>query len=400
MAGKPDYYEVLGVSRNASPEEIKKAFRDLARRYHPDVNKDDPQAAERFKQINEAYQVLSDPDKRAQYDRFGQVFDGQAPGGPGPGGPGGAGWPGGFGDFGDLGDLFDVFFGGGGRRHRPDAAVPGDDLRYDVELTFEQAAFGTEIGVEVPRLEVCPRCNGSRAEPGHPPQRCSMCGGSGQFQQVSETLFGRFVQVRTCPRCGGRGVEIPVRCRECGGEGRVRTSRRIAVTVPPGVEDGMRLRVPGGGDVGLNGGPPGDLYVFVKVRPHPIFRRDGDDVICEVPISMLDAALGGEVRVPTLDGEQVITVREGTQTGDTFRIPGKGIRRRHGGRGDQIVRFRVVTPTRLTRRQKELLREALAPQDGASVGEGGQEQPSRGARAASAGRHETGPGLFGHWHKR
>lgn len=390
MAPKRDYYEVLGVARDASPEEIKKAFRELARRYHPDVNKADPNAAEKFKEISEAYQVLSDPEKRAQYDRFGHVFDGQAPGADGPGTGQAGGWPGGFGDFGGLfDDLFDQIFGGP-RKRTAQGPVAGDDLRYDLELTFEQMAFGTEPQLEVPRLEVCPRCSGSRAEPGHPPQRCSTCGGRGQVQQVSETIFGRFVQVRTCPRCGGRGMEIPVRCRECGGEGRVRRRRRITVKVPPGVEDGVRLRVPGGGDVGLDGGPPGDLYVFVTVKPHPIFTRRGYDVHCEVPISMLDAALGGEVRVPTLDGEQVVGVKEGTQAGDSRRIAGKGIRRPDGGRGDQVVTFRVVTPTHLSERQKALLREALGGPDHAA------EVKDRG-RAA---RSESGTGVFGRWHRR
>lgn len=397
MAGsKPDYYEVLGVSRSATPEEIKKAYRELARRYHPDVNKEDPNATERFKQINEAYQVLGDPAKRAQYDRFGHVFDGQAP----PGGGPGQGWPGGFGDFQDLGDLFDVFFGGGHGRRRADAPQQGDDLGAEVELSFEDAAFGKEIDLEVVRLETCSHCNGSRAEPGHPPQRCKTCGGSGQVQQVSDTLFGRFVQVRPCPRCGGRGVEIPVRCRECGGDGRVRRRRRVTVKVPPGVEDGMRLRMSGGGDVGANGGPPGDLFVAVRVRPHPTFRREGHDVHCEVPISVLDAALGGEVRVPTLDGPVQVTVREGTQTGETRRLSGKGIGRPSGGRGDQVVHFRVVTPTRLTERQKALLREALG---GAAPPEGGSsEDPSRaeGPRGRPGERrHESGAGLFGRWNK-
>ncbi|WP_324667786.1 molecular chaperone DnaJ [Geochorda subterranea] len=393
MAAKRDYYEVLGVRRDASPDEIKRAFRELARRYHPDVNKEDPDAAEKFKEIAEAYQVLSDPEKRAQYDRFGHVFDGQAaPGGDGSG-PGAAGpWPGGFGDLGDLfGDLFDLFTGGAGRGGSGHVPARGDDLRYDLELTFEQAAFGVEVPIEVPRMEVCPRCNGSRAEPGHPPQRCSVCGGAGQVQQVSETFLGRFVQVRTCPRCGGRGVEIPVRCRACGGEGRVRQRRRVSVKVPPGVEDGMRVRVVGMGDMGQDGGPPGDLYVFVTVKPHPVFRRHGFDVHCEVPVGLLEAALGGEVRVPTLDGEARVPVREGTQTGDTYRIPGKGIARPSGGRGDQIVTFRVVTPTRLSERQKTLLREALGSAEGTSDSE------SAGPRE---GHRSSRSGVFGRWHRR
>lgn len=396
MASKRDYYEVLGVSRDASQDEIKRAFRELARRYHPDVNKDDPNAAERFKEITEAYQVLGDPEKRAQYDRFGHVLDGQAPPGADGAGAGvgtGATWPGGFGDFGSLfDDLFDLLSGGAGRHRAGEAPVRGDDLRYDLELTFEQAAFGIEVPLEVERLEICPRCNGSRAEPGHPPQRCSVCGGSGQVQQVSETIFGRFVQVRTCPRCGGRGAEIPVRCRECGGDGRVRRRRRVTVKVPPGVEDGMRLRLAGAGDVGRSGGPPGDLYVYITVKPHPIFTRHGYDVHCEVPIGMLEAALGGEVRVPTLDGEVTIPIKEGTQTGDIRRIAGKGIRRPDGGRGDQVVTFRVVTPTRLSERQKALLREALGRPDHAG--------PTPEHEGPRDGYREPKAGVFGRWHRR
>ncbi|HEY8498591.1 MAG TPA: molecular chaperone DnaJ [Limnochordales bacterium] len=394
MAAKRDYYEVLGVRRDATPEEIKKAFRELARRYHPDVNKEDPDAAEKFKEISEAYQVLSDPEKRAQYDRFGHVMDGQGPAGadgsaPGPAGPGP--WPGGFGGFGDLfGDLFDIFTGGSVRTRPGAAPVRGDDLRYDLELSFEQAAFGVEVPVDLMRLEICPRCSGTRAEPGHRPQRCSMCGGTGQVQQVSDTLFGRFVQVRTCPRCGGEGVELPVRCRQCGGEGRVRQHRRVTVKVPPGVEDGDRVRVVGMGDMGANGGPPGDLFVFVTVKPHPIFTRHGYDVHCEVPVGLLEAAVGGEVRVPTLDGEVTVPVREGTQTGDTYRIHGKGIRKPSGGRGDQVVTFRVVTPTHLTERQKALLREALGQPEGSGSARHQERDGYRQSRSSA----------FGRWHRR
>ena len=368
MAAKRDYYEVLGVSRNATTDEIKRAFRELARRLHPDVNKEDPQAAEKFKEINEAYQVLSDPEKRARYDQFGHAFEPSATtdGSAGTGGFGG--WPGGFGDLGDLGEVFDFFFGGTRGRSRAGGPARGDDLRYDLELSFEQAAFGAEVTLEVPRLEICPHCGGSRAEPGHPPQRCATCGGAGQVQRVSQTPFGRFVQVSTCPRCGGQGTFIPVRCRECAGEGRLRRRRRVTVRVPPGVEDGVRLRIPGEGDVGADGGPPGDLYVFVSVRPHEIFTRDGYDVVCEVPISVLDATLGGELTVPTLDGPARLQIPEGTQTGSLFRLKGKGIPKPGHGRGDQVIRVRVVTPTRLSERQKRLLREALGhgPEEGGS----------------------------------
>ncbi|HEY8487277.1 MAG TPA: molecular chaperone DnaJ [Limnochordales bacterium] len=386
MAPKRDYYEVLGVRRDATPEEIKRAFRELARRYHPDVNKEDPQAAEKFKEISEAYQVLSDPEKRAQYDRFGFVADGVsgpdgqaagAGGGPGPGG-----WPGGFEGFPDLEEVFDWFFGGGQPRSRRSGAARGSDLRYDVELDLAQAVFGTEVTLEGPRLEICPRCRGSRAEPGHSPQRCPACGGTGEVRRVAQSLLGQVVQVSTCPRCAGRGVFIAAYCRECGGEGRVRRRRRITVRVPPGVEDGTRLRIPGEGDVGVDGGPPGDLYVYVKVRPHELFVRHGYDLWCEVPVSLLDAALGGELTVPTLDGSASLRLPEGTQTGTEFRLRGKGVPRPGGGRGDQVVRVRVVTPTHLTERQKQLLREALGG-DGA-------------ARASQEGEGS----LFGRWQRR
>lgn len=361
---KRDYYEVLGVPRGASEQEIKKAYRRLARQYHPDVNKDDPQAEEKFKEINEAYRVLSDPEARARYDQFGHAAFEQA-------GAGGGGDPfggfGGFEGFGGFDDIFDMFFGRTERRRA--GPVRGADLRYDLEIDFEDAAFGTETEIEVPRIEVCPRCRGSRAEPGSPVRSCPHCGGSGEIRQVRQTAFGRFVNVQTCPSCRGEGKAIERPCAECRGAGTVHRIRRIKVKVPAGVDTGYRLRLAGEGEAGERGGPPGDLYVFITVRPHELFQRRGNDVVCEIPISFTQAALGDEIEVPTLDGRAKLKVPEGTQTGTRFRLRGKGIPDPRGyGRGDQFVEVRVVTPTRLTERQRELLK-AFAEAGGDKVEE-------------------------------
>ncbi|MGI6514312.1 MAG: molecular chaperone DnaJ [Syntrophomonadaceae bacterium] len=344
---KRDYYEILGVSRNASPEEIKKAYRNAALKYHPDVAKDKEEAAVKMKELNEAYAVLSDEQKRRQYDQFGHAaFD------PNQGFGGGFDF-----DLGGMGDIFDIFFGGGGRRRRT-GPQRGADREMQVVIDFEDAAFGVEKEIQFPRLEDCDVCEGSGAEPGTSPKTCPTCNGRGQVRNVQSTPLGRFETLRTCNRCGGSGRIIEKPCRTCHGQGKVRRNRRVTLRVPAGVDTGSKLRMPGEGEPGINGGPPGDLYVYVQVKPHKVFQRRGFDIYCEIPITFIQAALGDEVEVPVLDGSGSIKVPEGTQTGASFTLKGKGIPHIRGNRrGDQIVFVKVVTPTRLTEKQKELLRK-------------------------------------------
>ncbi len=350
---KRDYYEVLGVERGASEEEIKKAYRRLARKYHPDVNKDDPQAEEKFKEINEAHEVLSDPQKRAAYDRFGHAGTD-----PNFGAGAGAG-AGGFGDFSfeGFGDIFDMFFGGGGRRQRT-GPQKGADLRYDLRIEFEEAAFGKETTIKVPRTELCSTCHGNRAKPGTPIKTCPNCGGSGQVHSVQNTMFGRFSTVRPCDRCQGEGKIIETPCPTCAGRGRLRQVRTIEITIPAGVDTGHRLRVAGEGEAGERGGPPGDLYVYITVKPHPLFKRTGNDLILEQKISFAQAALGATIEVPTLEGTATLKIPEGTQTGTLFRLRGKGVPHLRGsGRGDELVRVRIDVPTKLNQAQREAIRQ-------------------------------------------
>ncbi|RJX22856.1 MAG: molecular chaperone DnaJ [Ammonifex sp.] len=350
---KRDYYEVLGVGKNATQEDIKKAYRKLARQYHPDANADNKEAAaEKFREITEAYAVLSDQEKRSQYDRFGHA------------GPQGQGF--GF-DFGNInfedlgfdfgfGDLFEAIFGGGGRRRR--GPQRGADLEAEVELAFKEAVFGAERELTVPRTEKCENCGGSGAKPGTSSENCQTCNGTGQISFSRATAFGQFIQTRTCDRCGGTGRFIPNPCSACGGRGHRRRNRKVAVKIPAGVDDGMRVRLRGEGEVGDLGGPPGDLYVYLRVRPDPVFARDGDNILCEVPISFTQAALGAEIEVPTLEGTSRIKVTEGTQSGTVLRLKGKGVPIPNGyGRGDLHIRMKVITPTRLNEKQKELLQE-------------------------------------------
>lgn len=349
---KRDYYEVLGVAKTASEDELKKAYRKLARKYHPDVNRDNPkEAEEKFKEVNEAYEILSNAERRAQYDQFGHAAFDAANGGGGFGGAGAGGFS----------DIFDMFFGqagfgfGGGRQAGPER---GADLRYDMEISFEDAAFGLETEIQVPRTEDCSTCQGSGAAPGTHPETCPECRGTGQVQVTQNTPFGRMVNVRSCERCRGEGKIVKTPCKECNGRGKVRVKRKIKIKVPGGVDNGSRLRVAHEGEAGQRGGPPGDLYVYLFVKQHKLFTREGNDVVCEVPINFVQAALGDEIEVPTLDGRVKLKVPEGTQTGTVFRIKDKGIPHLRGhGRGDQHVRVKIVTPKKLTDRQKELLQE-------------------------------------------
>jgi len=347
MSSNRDYYEVLGVPRNASADDLKRAYRRLARQYHPDVNKE-PGAEDRFKQINEAYEVLGDPDKRARYDRFGHAgVQGNAAG---------AGFEGfGFG----FDDIFESIFGGTRRgasaRRRPQR---GQDLRYDLRIAFEEAVFGCSKEIEAYRHEPCPTCNGSGAKPGTSPVRCRECNGTGEVRHVQRSLLGQFVNVTTCPRCRGTGEEIPTPCPECHGHKLVQRARRLGVRIPAGVDDGTRIRLTGEGELGTLGGPPGNLYVFISVEPHPFFVRQENDIILELEINVAQAALGDVVHVPTLDGEEELAIPAGTQTGEVFRLRGRGVPYlRRAGRGDQLVVVTVSVPTKLTDRQRELFEE-------------------------------------------
>lgn len=352
MADKRDYYEVLGVNKGASDDEIKKAHRKLAKKYHPDLNHDNPEADGKFKELNEAYEVLSDRDKRGKYDQFGFA-------GVDPSYGGGGGYGGGFQDFGDLGDIFGSFFGGGGGgRSRRNAPQRGETLQQRVMLTFEEAAFGCEREITISRSEECDQCHGSGAAAGSSAETCSHCHGSGTVTQNQRTPLGIFQTQATCPQCNGSGKTIKNPCTKCNGSGRMRRSPKIKVNIPAGIDDGQSIQLRGQGSAGVNGGPAGDVIVTIAIKQHPIFKREGNDVICDIPISFTQAALGETLEVPTIDGKISYNMPEGTQTGTVFRMKGKGIQNVHGrGRGDQYVRVNVEIPKGLTPKQKELLRE-------------------------------------------
>jgi molecular chaperone DnaJ len=347
---KRDYYEVLGVARDADENAIKSAYRKLARQYHPDVNKS-ADAGEKFKEINEAYEVLSSAEKRQVYDRYGHAAA--------QGGFGGGGGPG-FSGFGDISDIFDEFFGGftGARGAGRRGPVQGNDLRYDLEITFEQAVFGIEKEIEVPRFEACPQCKGSGAEPGTSPVRCPQCNGTGEVRRAQQTILGQFVNVSPCPRCNGEGEIVTSPCTVCHGQKRVRVTRKLSVNVPAGVDDTMRIRLAGEGELGERGGPAGNLYVVLHVKPHKLFHRNEQSILLDLPVNIVQASLGAEVEVPTLEGTVKLTIPAGTQHGDVFRLRGKGVPVLHSNRrGDQLITAHLVVPEKLNDKQRQLLGE-------------------------------------------
>jgi len=359
MANKRDYYEILGVRRDATVEDIKKSYRKLAFQYHPDRNKE-KEAEAKFKEVNEAYEVLCDPQKRANYDRFGH-----------------AGVDGGFArgfdgfEFGGFGDIFDAFFGGTGQRRRS-TAERGSDLRVGIEMSFEEAAFGCEKEIEIERVEVCSMCHGIGSEPGKDPVRCPNCGGAGEVRRTQHGLFGQFTNITTCEQCRGRGTIITNPCKQCRGAGMERKARKVSVKIPAGVDNGMTVRVTGEGNHGIGGGPPGNLLVVLSVAEHQFFRRDEADVIYDLPLNFAQAALGGEVDVPTLNGDHTLKIPPGVQHGKVFRIKGMGaVHLNRPGRGDEVIFVHVITPTQLDKDQKELFRKlaqtlepAKMPKDG------------------------------------
>ena len=355
MADKRDYYEVLGISKGASEDEIKKAYKKMARKYHPDLNPGDKEAEEKFKEVNEAYEVLSDPNKKARYDKYGHA-------GVDPNfGAGGAGFDGNF-DFGDLGDIFGSFFGGGfgggGRRTNPNAPQRGESIRMSLAISFEEAAFGCEKEVTVDRMEECGTCHGSGCAAGTSPEVCPDCHGSGQVQVRRQTPMGVFATSSPCPKCGGKGRIIHQPCKDCHGTGAVRKRKTIQASIPAGIDNGQTISIRGQGHAGKNGGPAGDLLITITVRPHELFRREGTSVLCEAPITFAQAVLGAELEIPTIDGKVKYDLPEGTQSGTTFRLKGKGIPSINGrGRGDQYVTVYIETPRNLNKEQKEALKK-------------------------------------------
>lgn len=368
-----DYYEILGVSRDASKEDIKRAYRRLARKYHPDVNKEEG-AEERFKEINKAYEVLSEPETRARYDRFGEA-------GVSAGAGGGAGYEDFASDMGGFADIFETIFGGfggmgtgGGTRSRSSGPVRGDDLRLDLKIDFREAVFGGEKEVRIPHLENCETCEGSGAKPGTGVNTCSTCSGSGQVRRATRTPFGSFAQVSVCPSCNGQGTIIEEKCETCGGAGRTKETKKLKITIPAGVDNGTRLRVSSEGDAGVRGGSPGDLYVYLAIQPDPEFKRDGLNIHSEITVSYLQAILGCRVKVNTVDGEEDLEIPAGTQPDTVLTLENKGVPKLGNpvSRGDQLITVHVEIPTRLNSEERELL-EQLAKIKGEKTGKGGLE---------------------------
>ncbi|CAN7734547.1 MULTISPECIES: molecular chaperone DnaJ [Duganella] len=345
---KRDFYETLGVAKNASEDEIKKSYRKLAMKYHPDRNPDSKESEEKFKEVKEAYEMLTNPEKREAYDRYGHA-------GVDPNMGGGGGFGGGAGGFGDaFGDIFGDIFGGGRGRSQGPQVYRGADLRYNLEITLEQAAHGFDTTIRVPSWDKCDTCHGSGAKPGTSPVTCSTCAGHGQVRMQQ----GFFSIQQTCPKCHGTGKIIPEPCAACSGQGRIKRNKTLEVKIPVGIDNGMRIRSSGNGEPGTNGGPSGDLYVEIHIKPHSVFQREGDDLHCEMPISFAKAALGGDIEVPTLSGKVSFTIPEGTQSGKTFRLKGKGIKGvRSGFAGDLFCHVAVETPVKLTEKQKDMLRD-------------------------------------------
>ncbi len=356
MDAKRDYYEVLGVDRTATQDEIKKAFRRLARRHHPDVNPEDPEAEGRFKEAAEAYEVLSDPERRERYDLYGQTM---------PSAAGGDFWE----EFTGFGSLFDAFFSGGRRTAARTQARRGADLRYDLEIILEEVLIGADKVIRAERVQACPDCDATGSQSRAGPRSCTTCNGTGETQQVTATPFGRLSTITTCRTCQGRGAVVSDPCPACRGTGRKTAQAEISVHIPEGIEDGTSIRVPGAGEAGERGAPSGDLYVFAHVKQHEIFQRDGRDLWCEVPVPFTTAALGGAIPIPSLNGKEELAVPAGTQTSEVLSVRGLGLPdARTGVRGSLHVRVRVVTPRKLTKRQREILAE-FAQEGGDTVDE-------------------------------
>lgn len=359
MAEKRDYYEVLGLKKGASDDEIKKAFRKMAMKYHPDKNPGDKEAEEKFKEINEAYSVLSDPDKKSKYDRFG--FAGVDPNAGFGGGGSGFGGFGGTGGFEDIFDMFGGMFGGGfggGQQRRNNGPKKGRDLQKAITITFEEAAFGCKKELEINKYVACPTCKGEGTKPGTSKKTCPKCGGSGQISQMQRTPFGQFQSVTQCDQCGGTGQINETPCEDCRGTGKVRKTVKISVDIPDGVDNESVIPIRGQGEPGVNGGPNGDLYIVISVKPHKVFKRNGSDLYLEIPISFDQAALGAEIIVPTLEGKVSYKVPAGTQPGTTFRLKGKGVRNLRNDRmGDLYVKVNLEVPTKLNHKQKKAIEE-------------------------------------------